>query len=81
MPDETGTTVGVWIPQDSDLVEQFDREVCADAARSKQIREAMELLIAVEDVLGTADMDLSGRDRRMFVRQALLDEIRREGEE
>ena len=81
MSDDSGSTVGVWIPDDSDLIEQFDREVCGDDYRSKQIREAMELLIAVEEVLGTAGMDLSGRDRRMFVRQALLDEIRREGEE
>jgi hypothetical protein len=80
MTDDSGTTVGVWIPEDSDLIEQFDREVCSGEARSKQIREAMDLLLTVEDVLSTAGMDLSGRERRMFVRQALLDQIRRERE-
>jgi len=80
MSDDSGSTVGVWIPDDSDLVEQFDREVCADAARSKQIREAMELLIAVEEVRPPHVAD-NPRAKRHWVQSALLDEIRREGEE
>ena len=74
------TTVGVWIPREFDLRE-FDERVCDGDARSKQIREAMQLLLAVEDVLDTAGLDLDGRERRMWVRQACLDQLRREREE
>jgi hypothetical protein len=76
--DASGTTVGVWIPEDSDVVEEFDRVVCDGEARSKQLREAMELLIAVEEVLDDAGYSMTGRDRRMWVRQACLDRVRAE---
>jgi hypothetical protein len=79
MSDERGTTVGVWIPEDSDIIEEFDREVVGPGgSRSAHILQAMELLIAVEDVLGTVGVDLDPRERRMLVRQALLDHFREE---
>ena len=78
MTDENGGTVGVWIPDDSDLVAEFDRTVCDGEARSKQIRAAMRLLIAVEETLDDAGYDLSGRERRMWVKQACLDQLRAE---
>ena len=78
MTDENGGTVGVWIPDDSDLVAEFDRVVCDGEARSKQIREAMRLLIAVEETLDDAGYDLSDRERRMWVKQACLDQLRAE---
>ena len=78
MSDDSGSTVGVWIPDDSDLVDEFDRVVCDGNARSEQIREAMRLLIAVESTLDDAGYEMSSRDRRMWVKQACLDQIRAE---
>ena len=78
MTDENGGTVGFWVPEDSDVVDEFDRVVCDGEARSKQIREAMRLLIAVESTLDDAGYDMSSRDRRMWVKQACLDQIRAE---
>ena len=78
MTDENGGTVGFWVPEDSDVVDEFDRVVCDGEPRSKQIREALKLLTAVEETLDDAGYDLSDRERRMWVKQALLDQLRRE---
>ena len=78
MSDENGGTVGVWIPEDSDVVAEFDRVVCDGEARSKQIREALKLLTAVEETLDDAGYDMDDRSRRMWVKQACLDQIRAE---
>ena len=78
MSDDSGSTVGVWIPEDSDVVAEFDRVVCDGEARSKQIREAMRLLIAVEETLDDAGYDMDDRSRRMWVKQACLDQLRAE---
>ena len=80
MPDsDPGSTVGVWIPEDSDLVAEFDRVVCDDAreSRSEHIREAMRLLIAVEDVR-PPDVAGDARSKRHWVQSALRSELREE---
>ena len=70
----SGTTTGVWIPEDSDLLDRYDT-LYGQNERSARIREAMELQLVVEEVLTDAGYDLTGRDRRAWVRQALLDRI------
>ena len=69
-----GSTTGIWIPEDSDLLDRYDT-FYDENERSARIREAMELQLVVEEVLTEADYDLRGRDRRAWVRQALLDRI------
>lgn len=80
-----GTTIGVWIPEDSDLVDRFDITFSGGPgsySRSKELSEAMELHITVENVLEEINYGFgSGRQRRHFVRQALLAQARREASE
>ncbi len=78
MSDETGGTIGIWIPEGSDVVERFERIVCEDDSRTSQILEAMEILIEVERALDDADYDMDDRTRRIWVRQAVHDFIRAE---
>ena len=78
MTDENGGTVGFWVPEDSDVITEFDRVVCDGEARSKQIRAAMRLLIAVEETLDETGYEMDDRERRMWVKQACLDQLRAE---
>lgn len=82
MPDET--TLGVWIPKGSDLPERFDDQLADGAgySRSAEILEAMELLITVDRTLEELDYEFdSDASRRHFVRQAILEQARRESDE
>lgn len=78
-----GSTTGVWIPGDSDLQERFDARY-GNHQRSREIRNAMELMLEIDSVLGDLDFDLSDdpkareRERRHFVRQALINELQRD---
>lgn len=84
MDSDDGGTVGIWIPNDSDLVEGFDSTVAARVgpasySRSEQIREAMELYMAVLETMDDVGWpDLGPRDRQAAIRQAIIDQERRE---
>lgn len=71
-----GHTTGVWIPEDSDLLDRFDA-IYGEHERSAAIRGAMELQIDVDRILAEQDLEFSSqREKRHFVRQCLLDGIR-----
>jgi len=78
--DSGGTTVGVWIPEDSDVLDTFDARVVGDESRSARLVDSMRLAVTVEDALGTVGVDLDPREQRAVVRQALLDHFRDERE-
>ena len=79
MSDETGTSVGVWIGSDDDLVERFDRVVCDDGreSRSEKLREAMEVMIAVEEARPATVAD-NPREKTAWVKSALKADLRRD---
>lgn len=82
---ERPTTVGVWVGDESDLIERFDElmkhRTSGSYSRSRKITDAMELYLVVEEYLQSADYDIdSERSKRHHVRQALLELDRRERE-
>jgi hypothetical protein len=70
-----GTTIGVWIGEDDDLITEFDALFGTDPdySRSREIKRAMETHMTVEQVLRDVDADVAPRERQSIVRQALLD--------
>lgn len=73
-----GATTGVWIPKDSALLDRYDQRY-DEHQRSEAIRNAMELQLVVEAVLDDADYGFGAeREKRHWIRQALLDTIRAE---
>jgi hypothetical protein len=82
VPDYNGpTTTGVWFGEDEiDLLERFDRTLArergADYSRSAELKEAMRLYLAVEEVLDAEGVDAAPRERDSIVRQALIDLVR-----
>jgi len=81
--DDTGTTIGVWIgPADRDLVAEFDavhNDGDGTYSRSDAVKSAMRLAVTIEETMAEAGLDhLDGRGRAAFVRQAILDEARRQ---
>lgn len=79
---DSGTTVGIWIDEGSDLIERFDRTMNTGEgtySRSKSIKEAMELAIDIEMTLRRLGYDdMSPRDRRAWIKQSMLDQDRRD---
>lgn len=78
---EDGSTVGIWVGADEDVVDEFD-EVFGDAAdysRSETIKDAMRMYMQIESVIEDLDYDLEPEQvKRSWVRQALLDRVREE---
>jgi len=76
---DDGTTIGVWIPEsDDDLLSDFDD---LEGSRSRNLRRAMALLVAINGALEAVGEPLDGWDERALratVRQAVLDHFRRE---
>ncbi|MFB9804159.1 hypothetical protein ACFFQF_01055 [Haladaptatus pallidirubidus] len=76
-----GTTIGIWVGENDDVVDQFDEKLGTHPkySRSESIKDAMALKIAVEEVLDEVGYDFdSERSKRHWVRQALLDHARDE---
>lgn len=78
-----GQTIGIWVGEDEDIVERFDRQLdkgkTNSYSRSKEIKKAMELHLEVEDLLESLEYDFpDARAKRAWLRQALLDHYRRE---
>lgn len=77
-----GTTIGIWIGADDDVLREFDdvHECGPDHAgsRSDAIKEAMRLSTAVEETIEEFPYDLDGAPLRHQVQQALIEQDRRE---
>ena len=78
-----GTTVGIWVGDDEDVVDEFDSRFNSGEgtySRSKEIKNAMRLAISIEETLQDAGYgDLPTREKRYLIRQAILDQARRDG--
>lgn len=79
---DDGRTIGIWIEEESDLIDRFDSTFNTGEgiySRSKSVKESMELAIEVEMMLRRVGFEnMEGRDRRAWVKQALLDQARQE---
>jgi hypothetical protein len=77
-----GETIGIWIGDDESILDDFDG--CfggtdgTDYSRSRRIKDAMRLAIAIEGAIedSDADLDVGDRPTRMMLRQAIIDEFR-----
>lgn len=84
--DSGGSTIGVWNPEDSDVVDKFDKVVGnrvgpANYSRSGQILESMAMYTMIMRFFEERDWpEMGPRDRRAAVRQALIDMDRRDRE-
>jgi hypothetical protein len=77
MSGDDGTTIGVWIPSgEEDLLADFD---ALEGSRSRNLRRAMALLVAIDGALEAVGEPLDDWDERALratVRQAVLDHFR-----
>jgi hypothetical protein len=77
-----GTTIGIWIGADDDVLREFDETLgCGPdhaGSRSEAIKEAMRLAIAVEETVEGFPYDIDGAPLRHQVQQALIEQDRRE---
>lgn len=82
--DESGTTIGVWIgPGDQKLLTKFDAQLVSKPGNSRSdcIKRAMADAVEIDKVLENADIEFpSDRERRHWIRQALLDMVAEERE-
>lgn len=76
-----GETTGIWFGDDDSLLEDFDEHFGArdgaDYSRSKRIKDAMELAVAIDEVLESIehDGDLSDRGTRVVIKSAIRNEF------
>jgi hypothetical protein len=76
-----GETIGVWIGDEDSILEDFDEHFGArdgaEYSRSKRIKDAMELAIAIDDVLQSIEMDddISDRGTRVLIKSAIRNEL------
>lgn len=79
-----GTTIGIWVSERNDIVERFDDVLGtrdSNYSRSESIKEAMELYLTVEETLAELDYNFPAeQSKRHFVRQAILEQARREAD-
>ena len=85
MPNESGTTIGVWNPADDDTVEEFDAQLSRgpDYSRSESIREAMGVATDLDRILERSayDIRLTDREAVPLIREAITRMAREEFEE
>ena len=76
------TTIGIYFGPRDDLRERFDEQLDegnASYSRSGAVKDAMELYLVIDEVLDDFDFDFPNeRSKRHFVRQAIVDQARRE---
>lgn len=81
----SGTTIGVWIGDDDDLIDRFDRRFGTSDphwSRSQEIKRAMRLHLVVEDTLGDLPWTFSSEQAQRHWLQRVLSlaaEVEREG--
>lgn len=75
---DDGTTIGTYFNADeqADVLADFDERF---ESRSESVKDAMRLFLAADDAIDATGYDFdSEQSKRMFVRQAILDQFRRE---
>lgn len=77
-----GTTIGVWVGEDDDVIDEFDERLdCGPnhvGSRSEEIKEAMRLAVVVQETIDGFPYEIDGAPLRHQVRQALIEQDRRE---
>jgi hypothetical protein len=78
-----GDTIGIWVGTDDEsLVEEFDSRFVAgpEDSRSREIKRAMELMLALDRALERSAFDLSATDReaKHLLREAIRAQERQE---
>ena len=69
-----GTTIGIWVGEDDTVLDRVDDRLDYGDSRSAYARAALELQVAVDDAIEASGLSFdSEREKRMFVRQAVLD--------
>lgn len=69
-----GRTVGVWVGSGETVIDRVDERLGYGDSRSQYTKDALELRLAVDDALETVGLEFdSEREKRAFVRQALVD--------
>ncbi|MFB6217604.1 MAG: hypothetical protein ABEH77_00235 [Halobacteriaceae archaeon] len=69
-----GTTIGVWVGEDEDVVDRVDERLDYGDSRSAYAKEALELKLAVDEAIEGVGLEFdTEREKRAFVRQAILD--------
>jgi len=70
-----GTTVGVWVPEDDDTIEEFDAQLAEgpEYSRSEAIREALGQASEIDEVLERSPYDIRLTDREAvpLIREAI----------
>jgi hypothetical protein len=82
MASDGGTTIGVWVGEQNDVLDEFDAALdCGPGhvgSRSEEIKEAMRLAVTVQETIADFPYEVTGPELRHQVRQALLEQDRRE---
>lgn len=86
MPNDEGTTIGIYVGPDDDVVDEFDATVsgvvgAGQYSRSRQIKAAMRLYATVLELADDLEWRTDGAALEASVRQAMLDLDRRERDE
>lgn len=85
MANDDGTTIGVWIGSNDDVLDEFDDALdCGPehaGSRSAAVKDALALATAVEETLDDLDYEFdSSVSKRHFITQAVLNQAQREAE-
>ena len=85
MASDDGTTIGVWIGSNDDVLDEFDNALdCGPehaGSRSAAVKDALALATAVETTLDDLDYEFdSPVSKRHFITQAVLNQAQRESE-
>lgn len=80
-----GTTIGVWIGEHDDMLSAFDAALACGpdhaGSRSEKIKYAMAMSTTIEETLDDIGYEFDAEpSKRHFVRQAILDQARREAQ-
>lgn len=82
MADDNATTIGIWIGEDDDVLAEFDTTLeCGPGhagSRSEELKEAMRLAVTVQETIEGFPYEVEGAELRHQVRQALIEQDRRE---
>jgi len=73
-----GRSYPVWQGDDEDVIDRFDAAFgdVGSWSRSAAIKEQLEVAIVIQETLDRLDAgDITGRERRALVRQALIDTL------
>lgn len=75
------STIGIYAGAEADMIEEFDEFFetrPGSYSRSREIKNAMRLYLSVQETLEELDIDIPERSQSHWIKQALLDQARRE---